>query len=349
MKTLRIVGIGGGTGLPVLLSGLAKEPRVQLSAVVTVADDGGSSGRLRESLGLPAVGDLRNCLVAMSGHRSALANLFQHRFSNADGLDGHALGNLVVAALYQRTGSLTKAIQGASRLLPLKGRAFPATDILTTLCASLEDGTVIRGESRIPESRKKIRRVWLEPENPAPTQGVLETIAAADAIVLAPGSLYTSLLPNLLVSGVASAVRQSRAAKILVCNLLTQPGETDGFSASDHLRVVEQCLGRGVVQYCVVNSATQHPRRQRTRPPGWEPVTCDKDRIVERGAIPIEADVQGTRHGCHDAAKLGRLVTNIARTGTRASQTAAAVAPPSHSEKSFERNYSVCINQSAIV
>src|SRR5579859_7187481 len=257
MQTLRIVGIGGGTGLPVLLSGLAKEPRVELSAIVTVADDGGSSGRLRDTLGIPAVGDLRNCLVALSGDESALADLFQHRFSKGDGLEGHALGNLIVAALYQRTGSLKEAMEIVGRLLPLHGQALPATETLTTLCALLDDGRVVRGESRIPEAGRCVRRVWLEPAEPPATRGVLETLTAADAIVLAPGSLYTSLLPNLLVSGVAEAIRKSRAVKVLVCNLLTQPGETTGFSASDHLRVVEQHLGRDVVDYCVVNSATE--------------------------------------------------------------------------------------------
>src|SRR6185295_6192388 len=181
------------------------------------------------------IGDLRNCLVALSGNQSTLADLFQHRFSAGDGLDGHALGNLIVAALFQRTGSVQEAIEIASRLLPHKGKATPSTETLTTLCALLDDGSVIRGESRIPEAGRQIRRVWLEPSDPPASRGVLEALAAADAIVLAPGSLYTSLMPNLLVSGVASAIRKSPAVKILVCNLLTEPGETAGYSASDHL------------------------------------------------------------------------------------------------------------------
>jgi uncharacterized cofD-like protein len=322
MDTLRIVGIGGGTGLPVLLSGLAKEPRVELSAIVTVADDGGSSGRLRDSLGLPAVGDLRNCLVALSGNDSALAELFQHRFSKGDGLEGHALGNLIVAALYQRTGSLKEAMEMVSRLLPLRGRPLPATEMLTTLCALLDDGSVIRGESRIPESGRQIRRVWLEPADPPASRGVLETLAAADAIVLAPGSLYTSLLPNLLVSGISEAIRKSPAVKILVCNLLTQPGETAGFSASDHLRAVEQCVGREVIQYCVVNSATERAHQRETRS-GWEPVACDSDRIIALGAVPIESDFlsEGDARLQHDPIRLGRAVLTITRARVRDRQT----------------------------
>ena len=321
METLRIVGIGGGTGLPVLLSGLAKEPAVELTAIVTVADDGGSSGRLRDSLGVPAVGDLRNCLVALSGNDSALADLFQHRFSNGAGLEGHALGNLIVAALYQRTGSLQDAVAMASRLLPLRGQALPATDRLTTLCAMFDDGTVIRGESRIPEAGRRVQRLWLEPEDPPASRGVLEALTAADAIVLAPGSLYTSLLPNLLVSGVAEAIRESPAVKILVCNLLTQPGETAGFSASDHLRAVEQCLGREVVQYCIVNSATERARKRETRP-GWEPVACDSESILALGSVPIEADLLSTGNARlhHDSARLARAVLTIARSRVRNSQ-----------------------------
>jgi len=351
MKTLRIVGIGGGTGLPVLLSGLAKESRVELSAVVTVADDGGSSGRLRSSMGVPAIGDLRNCLVALSGNQSTLADLFQHRFSAGDGLDGHALGNLIVAALFQRTGSLQEAIEIASRLLPLKGQALPSTETLTTLCALLDDGSVVRGESRIPEAGRQIRRVWLEPSDPPASRGVLEALAAADAIVLAPGSLYTSLMPNLLVSGVAAAIRKSPAVKILVCNLLTEPGETAGFSAADHLRAVEKRLGRDVVNYCVVNSATERARKFQGRRPGWEPVACDPDRILALGAVPIEVDLLSTRGARlhHDPARLARVVETIAKARIRQNQAATAASTAySTLTKNSEGEVFICPNQSAV-
>jgi uncharacterized cofD-like protein len=311
MKTLRIVGIGGGTGLPVVLRGLAREPFVDVSAIVTVADNGGSSGRLREGLGLPAVGDLRNCLVALAEHDSALAELFQYRFVAGD-VEGHSLGNLIVAALYQRTGRLTTALEIARQLLPSKGRAFAATEVPATLCAAFRDGTTTRGESEISAAGRSIERVWLEPNNPEPSPGVLEAIYTADAVILGPGSLYTSLLPNLLVARVANAIRESSAIKILICNLMTQPGETDGFTASDHLRIVQSYLGP-VVDFCVVNSAVEPAGGPSYQITGSQVVRYDIDEILSLGAIPIEEDlltVQGEKIR-HNVAKLGRLIVGI--------------------------------------
>jgi len=320
VDNLRIVGIGGGTGLPVLLSGLRKFAHADVSAIVSVADNGGSSGRLRESFGIPAVGDLRNCLVALSGQDCALAGLFQHRFRAGGHLDGHALGNLIVTALYQQTGSLQQALEAARQLLPMKGLALAATETPATLCAAFEDGSMVRGESQVAAARKVIARVWLEPENPPASPGVLEAIEAAHAVVLAPGSLYTSLAPNLLVGGIAEAIRKSPAVKILVCNLTTQPGETDGFTASSHLRAVESLLGRRVVEYCLMNSATERVRSLLR--PGTEakPVICDTRWVRARGAVPIEADLlppEGLSNPGdeirHDAVKLGSLVMSVAR------------------------------------
>jgi uncharacterized cofD-like protein len=315
METLRIVGIGGGTGLPVLLQGLRKVAGVEVSAIVSVADNGGSSGRLRQSFAIPAVGDLRNCLVALAGNDCVLADLFQHRFASGIGLEGHSLGNLIVTALYQMSGSLEQAIEIASRLLPLQGRALPVTETPTTLCAAFHDGTVVHGESQITAARRRIQRIWLEPDNPPPFPGVLETIASADVLVFGPGSLYTSVLPNLLVAGVADAVEQSRAVKIFVCNLMTQPGETDGFSAADHLRILETCLGRGAVDFCIVNTGIAAICSRLPLEAGSAPVTCDVRQIESRGAIPIQADLltrseTGIRH---DPARLGNLVVNVAR------------------------------------
>ena len=319
METLRIVGIGGGTGLPVLLRGLGRVAGLEVSAIVSVADNGGSSGRLRHSFAIPAVGDLRNCLVAMSGNSSVngsvLVDLFQHRFSAGNGLEGHSLGNLIVTALYQMSGSLKQAIEIASRLLPLQGRALPVTEMQTTLCAAFRDGTIVRGESQITAARRQIKRIWLEPDSPPPSPGVLEAIASADAIVFGPGSLYTSTIPNLLVAGVADAVRRSRAVKMFVCNLMTQPGETDGFSAADHLRVLENCLGRGSVNVCIVNRGVERMRSRRCRRAGSRPVTCDIREIESGGAIAVQADLvtkRGTRIH-HDPARLGSLVVNITR------------------------------------
>src|SRR5215471_6330002 len=216
-RELHIAGIGGGTGLPVVIRSLAGTQRVRVTAIVAVSDSGGSSGRLRRSFDMPAVGDLRNCLVALSSNQSLLKNLFQHRFSRGD-IEGHSLGNLIVTALFQKTGSLSKALDAASHLLALKGRALPSTDAAATLCARFQDGSVVRGELQIASAGKNIQRVWLEPQNPPPSSGVLEAIATADAIVLAPGSLYSSLVPNLLVAGVADAIRRSSAVKISICN-----------------------------------------------------------------------------------------------------------------------------------
>jgi uncharacterized cofD-like protein len=316
---LRIVGIGGGTGLPVLLAGIRRFGDAEVSAIVTVADNGGSSGRLRDSFGIPAVGDLRNCLVALSGKDCLLAGLFQHRF-RVGGLDGHALGNLIVTALYQRTGSLKQALEAAGQLLPTKGLALAATETPATLCAAFKDGTIVRGESEIAAAGKIIERVWLEPENPPPSPGVLEAIQSADAIVLAPGSLYTSLAPNLLVGGVADAIRKSPAVKIFVCNLTTQPGETDGFTASGHLRTVESLLGPRVVEFCLMNSATERVRSLLSHGTESEPVVCDTRCVRALGAVPIKVDLLATQGEeiRHDPEKLGSQIMSVTRTMRRA-------------------------------
>ena len=313
MDKLRIVGIGGGTGLPVLLAGLRQFASVDVSAIVTVADNGGSSGRLRDSYGIPAVGDLRNCLVALSGKEGLLAGLFQHRFHAGGQLDGHALGNLIVTALYQQTGSLKQALEAAGQLLPMKGLAMAATETPATLCALFQDGSMVRGEWQIAAAGKEIQRVWLEPENPPPSPGVIEAIHSADAVVLAPGSLFTSLAPNLLVGGVAGAIRQSKAAKILVCNLTTQPGETDGLTASGHLRVVESLLGPRVVEFCLMNSATSRVRSLLPRETRAEPVVCDMRLVRALGAVPIKADLLASDEAeiHHDPAKLGSLIVSV--------------------------------------
>ena len=341
---LRIVGIGGGTGLPVLLDGLSAEPGVDLSAIVTVADDGGSSGRLREIYQMPAVGDLRNCLVALSGQGCLLADLFQHRFGVAEEeLRGHSLGNLIVTALYQRTGSLSKALLFAAQLLPMNGRALASTETELTLCALLDNGVTVRGESQIPAAGRRIIRVWIEPQNPPPAPGVLDAILQADAIVLAPGSLFTSLLPNLMVDGVVEAIRQSSATKIHVCNLVTQPGETDGFTASDHLAVLVNCLGTGVIDFCLVNTGTKPlTGRQRTR--GCASVRFDSEAIRHLGVFPVEEDLlaRGVAGIRHDPGRLGPAILSITRGALKALRGAG-----SRSEKIPREVLSPCLEQFA--
>jgi uncharacterized cofD-like protein len=257
--------------------------------------------------------------VALAASNSRLADLFQHRFAGGDGLEGHAVGNLILAALYQKTGSMVQAIEIAGHLLPTRGRALAATETPSTLCAAFQDGSTVRGESHITAAGRLIERVWLEPDSPPAGPGVLEAIRSADAVVLAPGSLYTSLIPNLLVAGVADAIRRSSAVKIMVCNLMTQRGETDGFSASDHLRAVQVCLGRGAVGFCVVNSALAQSGFGNGGAAGAQPVHCDLEQIRSLEAVPIEADLW-MQHGeriRHNPAALARLVVALARVNAR--------------------------------
>jgi uncharacterized cofD-like protein len=294
------------------------KPHVDVSAIVTVTDNGGSSGRLRESFGVPAVGDLRNCLVALSSQQSMLGDLFLHRFPTRDSggdVDGHSLGNLIVTALYQQTGSLQQALEIAAALLQLKGRVLAVTEVPATLCARFRDGSAVRGESQISAMGKPIAHVWLDPQNTPPTSGVLEVIESADVIVLAPGSLFTSLMPNLLVTEVAESIRRSNAITISVCNLMTQPGETDGFSACDHLRVLQTCLGAGGIDFCVVNSAVEPAGAARYRTAGSRPVLADVDEIAALGVTPVQADLFRFDDGKvrHNPAELARLIVAIAQ------------------------------------
>ncbi len=335
MQKLRIVAIGGGTGLPALLSGLsavccrgngAPPCETELSAIVTVADDGGSSGRLRRCFDIPAVGDLRNCLVALSNGQSLLQELFQHRFPGGDGLQGHALGNLILTALHQTSGSLGKATHLAGRLLASRGRVLPVTETPLTLCAEMQDGTVLRGESQIPARGRRIARIWSEPQDAEPFPAALEAIHAADGLVFGPGSLYTSIVPNLLVGGVTEAIRRSGAIKIFACNLMTQPGETEGLSAADHVRVLQQYLGWDILDVCLMNFGIDPARCQHYHQVGAEPVQCDSHRIARMGVAPIHADLlseEGERLR-HDPVKLGRLVLSIVRAAMQAQRRSPA-------------------------
>lgn len=321
----RVVGIGGGTGLSALLAGLLRASQAawqaghgaaEIAAVVSVADDGGSTGRLRRHLGLPGVGDLRNCIVALAHGDPLWNDLFQHRFDRGDGLDGHALGNLIMAALIERSGGLQAAIDELTRPLRLGGRVLPATEEPVTLCAELDDGEVVLGESQIPGRGKRISRVWLHPRAPRPARGVLETLAGADAVVLGPGSLYTSVIPNLLVGGVVDALRTSGALRIFVCNLMTEPGETDGIDAAGHLRAIEGYLGTGAVDVCLLDAAEPPPElAARYAAAGSRPVPWTRRSIEETGALPVVADLRA-RGGLldrHDAHRLGDVILALAQ------------------------------------
>ncbi len=286
----RVVAMGGGTGLPVLLRGL-KAHTHQITAVVTVTDDGGSSGRLRGELGIPPPGDIRNCLVALAGAEPLMQRLFQHRFTRGT-LAGHAFGNLFIGALTELFGDFRAAVRAASHVLRIHGQVLPSTDRQVQVCAELADGTVAEGETAVTSARSRIRRVFLQPPDAAPVPEALRAVEEADLVVLGPGSLFTSVLPNLLVRGMAEAVRASPAEKVFVVNVMTQPGETDGFTASDHVRVVLEHLGPGLVDRVVVNTGAVEPERlARYRRQGADQVRVDRDALRAMDLAVTEGDL----------------------------------------------------------
>ncbi len=262
---LNFVAIGGGNGLSTLLSGLKRfvaadetEPvwLENLAAIVAVSDDGGSSGRLRDELQMPPPGDIRNCMVALSEDSHLLSKLFQHRFRGGGDLGGHSFGNIFLAALSEITGDFAEAVRLSSEVLASKGHIYPATVADVRLAAELTNGSVVRGETNISKVGNSIRRLRLEPENCQPLPETLHAISRADVITVGPGSLFTSLLPPILVDGVARAIAESPAVKIFISNLMTQPGETDGFSARRHLEIFREYAAQINFDYVVVNN---HP------------------------------------------------------------------------------------------
>ena len=294
--------IGGGHGLSVLLRGI-KASTSNVSAVVTVADDGGSSGRLREELGIIPPGDLRNCLVALADTEPLMEKLFQYRFEGKTALAGHSFGNLFIAAMNEVTGDMETALQESSKVLAVKGRVLPASKEYVRLDAIMEDGTIVEGESQIPEAHKKIKRVRLFPKKVPAVPAALEAIETADAIILGPGSLYTSIMPNLLVEGVAAALKKSKAIKIYICNVMTQPGETDNYTASMHAKAIIDHAGRGVIDYVLVNSAPIS--EDMCKELNAKPVIIDEDRINALGMGLVKADlISETEAGRHDPYKL---------------------------------------------
>lgn len=256
----RVVALGGGTGMPAVLRGMRElihdGEKTDLTAIVVMSDDGGSSGRLRRSRGLPPPGDVRNCLVALSAEENLLAGLFQHRYSGERELGGHTLGNLILAALAEQTGSFLKAVEVSSRVLRTVGRILPATLEDVTLVARLDDGSRAVGETEINQCPRPIERVSLMPATARTTPGVVEAIQAADLVVIGPGSLFTSVLPNLVLADVARAVRETRAVRVLVGNLVSEPGEREELGLADHLRLVERHAGGAVVDALLVHEGT---------------------------------------------------------------------------------------------
>lgn len=254
----RIVVIGGGTGLATLLRGL-KVHSNNITAIVSVADDGGSSGELRRSMGILPPGDIRNCLTAMADDENLMGALFQYRFASGNGLSGHSLGNLLITALSDITGSFEEGVAESGRVLAVRGKVLPATLHDVRLAADIQlpdrvNQVLVRGESKIPEMAGQIRRVWLEPDNPLAYPPTVQAILNAELIVIGPGSLYTSVLPNLLVPDIAEALRVSRALKFYVCNVASQPGETDGYSCGEHIHNLEKHLGERLFDMIISNN-----------------------------------------------------------------------------------------------
>lgn len=307
-----ITVVGGGHGLSVLLRGI-KQATSNVTAVVTVADDGGSSGRLRQDLGMIPPGDLRNCLVALADTEPLMEKLFQHRFEGSSELSGHSFGNLFIAAMTQVTGDVETALKESSKVLAVKGQVLPASKEFVRLDAIMEDGTVVCGESQIPEAHKKIHRVKLYPEHAEAVQSSLDAIRNAEAIVLGPGSLYTSVIPNLLVEGIGDAICRSKAVKIYICNVMTQPGETDGYTASMHVKAIMDHAGRNAVDYVIVNS-TPVPEnlKRKYAETGAYPVVVDDDALNQLGVGIIKADLITSKDAIHhDPKKLCDSVMRV--------------------------------------
>ena len=297
----RVMVIGGGTGQPVLLRGL-KHMDVEITAVVTVADDGGSSGRLRSEMFIPPPGDIRNCLIALADTEPLLADLLQYRFDGGTGLSGHSFGNLFLAAMTHITGDFETAIRETSRVLAVRGTVMPVAKQAFTLSAIFADGSKVEGESQIPLVNKPIAKIEIQPASVEPVPEVIETIAGADAIVIGPGSLFTSIMPNLLVPGLVEAIRQSQAKVIFVCNVMTQPGETDSFTASDHVEAIYRHVGAGLFDMIIVNSAVlPDVVLQQYASQNAHPVTVDVEKLHQLGLTVIARNfLQDSTYARHD-------------------------------------------------
>ena len=300
-EALRVVAIGGGTGLSTLLKGLKKytagpgcagTPRVsELYAVVTVSDDGGSSGRLRKELNMLPPGDVRNCIVALSEDEALLSKLFQHRFARGTGLEGHSFGNLFLAALTSITNDFSEAVRLSSEILATRGHIYPATTSNIELEALMQDSTRVRGETKITASKGRIQELFLVPPDPEPLPQTLAAIARADLITIGPGSLFTSLIPNLLVRGIAQAIRESSAIKVYVCNLMTQANESLGRSAADHIRALNDHAGFQLFDYAMINrTPVSNELKAKYALEGASQLVVDLEAMEAMGVCPVLGD-----------------------------------------------------------
>lgn len=303
VQPLRVVAIGGGTGLSTLLRGLcthvvtpgqvtpAPGQISELAAVVTVTDDGGSSGRLRKDFNMLPPGDLRNCMVALSEEGDLLAKLFAHRFRAGEGLKGHNFGNLFVTALTEITGDFGLAIQLASKILATRGKIYPVTTANATLVARMDDGSMVRGETNITASKLHIEELMLDPPDARALPETVDAISRADLVTVGPGSLYTSLITNLLVQGVPTALEQAKGVRVYVCNLMTQANESLGLSAADHIQRIYDHIGAPVFDYALVNTAPFSPSTlSRYAAENAAPIVADIERIESMGVKCIAGD-----------------------------------------------------------
>lgn len=312
----KIVTIGGGHGLSHLIFGL-KEYTSNITAIVTVADSGGSSGRLREEFNIVAPGDIRNCLVALADAPALMGELFQFRFSKDSELKGHNFGNLFLTAMVQVTGGdFEQAVRETSKVLAIRGKVVPSTVSNIHLVAEYMDGSRTEGEARIPNPHSKVRRLSLTDTDAHPTKEAIEAIEEADVIILGPGSLYTSVIPNLIIKGVSEAIARSQAFKIYVCNVMTQHGETDGYSASDHVKAIIDHANREVMDACLINNA-QAPAEalERYREEESYPVEPDVENIRRMGYKVVATDLLGiTDYVRHDSKKLNKALIQLIET-----------------------------------
>lgn len=309
----QVVVIGGGTGLSTMLRGL-KQYTSNIVAIVTVTDDGGSSGRLQREMGMLPPGDIRNCLVALADAEPLMTELFQYRFANGnDSLDGHSFGNLLIAAMTRITGDFERAVKETSNILAIRGRVLPSTIENVRLQAELADGSLVEGESSIVHAEQAIKHIMLHPSQVSPLEETLKAIELADCIVMGPGSVYTSIVPNLLVNGIPEAIHQSDAVKLYVCNVMTQPGETDGYSASKHVKAIAAHTEQKVFQYVLVNQ--QRPSQEMLAKYAGENqffVEPDIAEIKEMGYRPIVGDyISQTDVVRHDSEKLAQAILKL--------------------------------------
>ena len=307
----KIITIGGGTGLNTILKGL-KHITGNLTAVVTVGDDGGSSGRLREEMGVLPPGDIRNCIAALANEENLVTELFQYRFKNGHGLEGHSFGNLFLTALCAITGDMVSAVKESSKVLAIRGRVLPSTLDDMKLFAELEDGRIIYGESNIPDACGKIKRLGATPDNLKALEDVIYAIEEADIIIMGPGSLYTSVIPNLLISEITKAISISTAKKIYICNIMTQPGETDGYSVYDHVKaILDHSKHDNILDTVLVNDNLPENLANKYKEANSFPVEHDLEKVKELGLkVLIRRLIDENSEGFvrHSAKRITRII-----------------------------------------